>query len=78
MRLRLYLRQHCHLCEDMLLQLQDWQTQLGFELETVDIDRDPALVEQYNTLVPVLMAGDREVCHYFLDEKALLGHFSRD
>jgi len=76
MELTLYMRSACHLCEDMQLDLARWQEPLGFRLRTVDVDSDPELVARFNTLVPVLMAGDQEICHYFLDEKALLGHFS--
>jgi len=77
MQLTLYMRAYCHLCEDMRMALRPWQEQLGFELQTVDIDADPQLVERFNTLVPVLMAADEEICHYFLDEKALSAYFSQ-
>ena len=77
MELTLYLRAYCHLCEDMQAALVPWQKALGFTLKTVDVDSAPELVERFDTLVPVLMAGDQEICHYFLDEKALQEHFSR-
>ena len=39
-----------------------------FDIEVLDVDADPALVEQYDELVPVLAdAEGRELCHYFLD-----------
>jgi thioredoxin reductase (NADPH) len=76
MELTLYMRSYCHLCEEMQVALAPWREKLGFQLKTVDVDSDPELVERFDTLVPVLMAGDQEICHYFLDEKALLGHFS--
>ena len=34
----------------------------------VDVDADPALEAKYDELVPVLLHGDTELCHYFLDE----------
>lgn len=77
MLLTLYVRAHCHLCEDMQMALIPWQERLGFELHTVDIDSDAALMERFNTQVPVLMAGDEEICHYFFDEKALTSYFSQ-
>ena len=70
-RLTLYVRQGCALCEDLLADLEGFQPQLGFELQIVDIDRDPVLRARYDTLVPVLTAGDQPVCHYFLDPVAL-------
>ncbi len=38
----------------------------------VDIDRDPQLIRLYDARVPVLCLGEREICHYFFDESALL------
>ncbi|MBD3670569.1 MAG: glutaredoxin family protein [Gammaproteobacteria bacterium] len=73
--LTLYMRAGCHLCEEMHQALLPWQGRLGFSLELVDIDASANLVERFNTLVPVLMSGDTEICHYFLDEKALQDHF---
>lgn len=77
MQLTLYMRAYCHLCEEMQVALRTWQERLGFELILVDIDAEPPLVERFDTLVPVLMAGEQEICHYFLDEKALSSYFSQ-
>lgn len=38
-----------------------------FGIDVVDVDTDPALVEKYDERVPVLVAGGKEICHYFLD-----------
>jgi thioredoxin reductase (NADPH) len=38
-----------------------------FEVNVLDIDADPILEAKYNELVPLLEAGGRELCHYFLD-----------
>ncbi len=69
--LTLYSRFHCHLCQDMLAQLHERQTEFGFQLEVVDIDADPELVKRYGEKVPVLLRGELEICHYYLDEAAL-------
>lgn len=72
MRLTLYGRTYCHLCEDMLRALERLQDELDFSVETVDVDADPALELRYGELVPVLVGPDgREICHYFLDLTAL-------
>lgn len=71
MELTVYVRQGCHLCEDMLADLRDMQARHGFGLHTVDIDAEAALVARYGTRVPVLCAGERELSHYFLDKKSL-------
>jgi hypothetical protein len=41
-----------------------------FTVDVIDVDADPALVERFDELVPVLYADPAgpELCHYFLDE----------
>ena len=70
-RLTVYVRRGCHLCTDMVVALYRLQDELGFELTEVDIDRDPALVARYDTRVPVLVGGEDELCHHFLDGERL-------
>lgn len=80
-RLRLYSRSYCHLCHDMQLALEALRDELldigtGFSIEVVDVDSDPQWVARYDELVPVLVllenAGERELCHYFLDREAVI------
>lgn len=51
--------------------LQPYQAQYGFALDVVDVDADAALEAKYNELVPVLLHGEVEICHWYLDEAAL-------
>ena len=74
--LTLYSRLGCHLCEDMQTQLPAYLEGTGLEFNVVDIDDDAVLQQEYGTLVPVLKAGDREICRYFLDVKALQQYIS--
>ena len=70
----LYSRSYCHLCEDMLAALQALAPQgRPFEVAVIDVDADPALVERFDELVPVLYGrlDAPELCHYFLDEGAV-------
>ncbi|HCA27420.1 MAG TPA: thioredoxin family protein [Betaproteobacteria bacterium] len=73
--LTLYSRHGCHLCDDMRDELRALQERFPFRLEIVDIDADPALVKRFGALAPVLMAGETELCHYFLDRRALDAYF---
>lgn len=75
-RLTLFSRSYCHLCEDMAAAVRAFMARAGvdaYRLDIVDVDADPALVARYDELVPVLAAGagNVELCHYFLDEAAL-------
>ena len=65
--LRLFSRQYCHLCQDMLVALEALRGEFDFMVEVVDVDADPLLEKKYNELVPVLVADGNELCHYFLD-----------
>ena len=72
MRLRVYGRPYCHLCDEMIIALRALQHELRFQFEVVDVDSHVALEERYGERVPVLIdAQDEEICHYWLDESAL-------
>jgi thiol-disulfide isomerase/thioredoxin len=81
-QLTLYSRSYCHLCEQMRDALQPLRERYRFTLEVVDVDADPALVAQYDELVPVLI-GSRsggaplQLCHYFLDAGKVEDFLSR-
>ncbi len=62
-----YSRFGCHLCEDMLRELDARQVQY----RAIDIDADPSLQAEYGTRVPVLTLDGEFICQYFLDEEAL-------
>ena len=68
---RVYIRQGCHLCDDLLWQLEQLRGTYAFEIVPIDVDSESKLVEQYGAEVPVVMYGDRKVCHYFLDKAAI-------
>lgn len=67
-QLRLMSRGYCHLCHDMEAALQPLLQEFGVSMEVLDVDADPALEAKYDELVPVLLLGEEELCHYFLDE----------
>lgn len=75
MKLTIYGRQWCHLCEDMRLALLPLQEEFGFHLSVRDVDEEEPLAACYGERVPVLTAEDEaeevELCHYHLDEVAV-------
>ncbi|MGB5177973.1 MAG: glutaredoxin family protein [Gammaproteobacteria bacterium] len=75
-QLTVYTRRGCHLCSDMLQALECLRPELGFQLLEVDIDTDPELRRRYDTRVPVLAAGEVEICYYFLEETRLRAHLA--
>lgn len=75
--LTVYSRTYCHLCDDMICELTAMGQQLGFRLRVVDVDQDPALEQRYGELVPVLVGGDSEICHYHVDRPALDAYLAK-
>ncbi len=76
-RLTVLSREYCHLCQQMIAQLEDLRGRHGFEVEVVDVDQDSALEERWGDKVPVLLDGEHEICHYFLDAGALEARLAR-
>ena len=69
--LTVYSRRGCHLCEDLLGELEPLLR--GRAAVTVkDIDLDDELRERYHTRVPVVSAAGQELCQYHLDRPAVL------
>lgn len=75
--LTVYGREDCHLCHDMIAELEAFQPKYRFALEVVDVDEDDTLEQQYGHLVPVLAGNGEEICHYHLDPVALAAYFGK-
>ena len=67
LRLTLYGRSYCHLCDEMLAALAALRGEFEFAIDVVDVDSDAALEQRFGILVPVLMHAGTELCHYRFD-----------
>lgn len=68
LKLTLVSRSYCHLCDEMDSALEAMRGEVAtFSFEVLDIDTHPELLALYDELVPVLLHGKVELCHYFLD-----------
>ncbi|MFZ4536826.1 glutaredoxin family protein [Propionivibrio sp.] len=76
-KLTLISRTYCHLCHEMELALPPLATEFGFDVEILDVDADPELEALYDELVPVLMHGEAELCHYFLEVAKVRDYLSK-
>ena len=76
-RLTVLSREYCHLCHDLIAALRQFQGRYDFDIEVVDVDRHPGLEEKWGDKVPVLLDGELEICHYFLDAEAVDARLSR-
>jgi thioredoxin reductase (NADPH) len=70
-------REYCHLCHEMVAALQQLQGRFPFQVEVIDVDSHPELEEKWGDKVPVLLDGERELCHYTLDLAVLERRLSR-
>lgn len=66
-RVTLYTRVGCHLCDDAKEVLDAVREELPFDLDVTDIDTDPALVALYTHEVPVVLVGGRKAFKYRVD-----------
>lgn len=65
----MYHRVGCHLCEQMTASLRLLQSELAFEFELIDIDKDEQLRKRYDVDVPVVVLGGEVVCYHFFEEE---------
>jgi hypothetical protein len=70
-------REYCHLCSELVAALQQYQGRYSFDIEIIDVDSRPDLEERWGDKVPVLLDGERELCHYYLDHDAVDARLAR-
>jgi thiol-disulfide isomerase/thioredoxin len=73
--LRFFHRPGCHLCEEMLEQLEALKSELGFQLQQLDVDADAQLRARYHTRVPVLEDAEGNLLsEVFLDPVSVMSY----
>jgi glutaredoxin len=77
LRLRLYTRPGCHLCDEMKLALSRTRVTRSFELEEVDIGADAELTERFGRSIPVLEFQGRALFKGRLDPAEFERKFAR-
>jgi glutaredoxin len=68
----LYTRAGCCLCEEAGRTLAEARRRAEFDLEVVDIDRDPDLRRRYNDEVPVIAINGVKAFKYRVEMNELL------
>ena len=69
--LELYTTEHCSLCEQALDLLLGMPEMAGLALTVIDIVTDDELLTRYGEKIPVIKAGQHELCAPF-DRAAVL------
>ncbi len=74
--LTLLVRAYCHLCDEMRDAVRPLAAKAGLALAEIDVDGDAELEARWGERVPVLLAGNRELCHYRFDRTAFAAYLS--
>lgn len=69
--LTVYSRTWCHLCDELLTALRPICEEVGADIVVIDIDAHPEFEQMHGERVPVVLGGDTELCHHFLDTAAV-------
>ena len=77
-KLTLLVRAYCHLCDEMREALSPLIASSCIRVTEIDVDADAELATTWGDKVPVLLAGDIELCHYRLDRAALAAHLAHE
>jgi glutaredoxin len=72
MRITLYTREGCHLCDDAKAVLDRVRDRTGEGYEEVDIAGDPDLTAEYGDRIPVVLLDGREHGYWRVEEQRLL------
>ena len=75
LELVVYSRRGCHLCDDLLLELEPLCRGRA-NVSVRDVDTNPEWAELYGEAVPVLCVDNQEICRYHLDREAVLKLFA--
>jgi glutaredoxin len=73
----LFGRPGCHLCDDALAALERIRSDAPFDLRTVNIEDDDALLRAYLVRIPVVAVDGEEVYDYYVDEADLRARLAR-
>ena len=72
MKLTLYSKPGCHLCEEVRLLLEEIQPEYAFALEELDISQDATLFARYRYEIPVLLKDGREIARGRISDRELV------
>lgn len=72
MRVTIYSKAECHLCDDMKdIVRRVAAGRAGITIDEIDISNDPALLERYGLEIPVLLIDGKKFAKYRVGEMEL-------
>jgi thiol-disulfide isomerase/thioredoxin len=57
----LYTKVHCPLCDEAHKLLKELQSEIPFQIESVDIYQNDDLIEKYGLMIPVIEVEEKEI-----------------
>ena len=76
-RVEVYTKRDCCLCEDVKATLLRVRRDIPFELREIDIESAPVLHEAYKERIPFIVMDGRPAFKYHVDEAALRRRLAR-
>ncbi|RMF83717.1 MAG: glutaredoxin family protein [Nitrospinota bacterium] len=77
-RVEIYSKPDCHLCEEAKAVLQEVQAEIPFTLLEIDIRSDPELYRRYEWEIPVIFINGRKAFKYRVEKRALIRRLQRE
>jgi glutaredoxin len=71
LRLRLYSKPDCHLCEEAKVVLDKVAAEFNTTVEVINIEQDNEAYEKYRYDIPVIFLGDVKLFKHRVDEEKL-------
>lgn len=76
-RVEVYSKRDCCLCEEVKAVLLKVRRDIPFELREIDIESGPALYEAYKERIPLVVIDGHPAFKYRVDEEALRRRLAR-
>ena len=71
LRIRIYSKKDCHLCDEAKTILVNFASRYPITVEEIDIGQDAASFEKYRNEIPVIFLENRKLFKYRIDAKKL-------
>ncbi len=77
MRIEIYSKSDCSLCDQAKAVLLEVRSRVPFELVEIDIERDPLLFERFRYDIPVVFIDGKKAFKHRLDPRVLEARLRR-
>ena len=73
----LYSKSECQLCDDFLTGVRELLNPPAHVCHVINIDNDPDLQQRYGARVPVLVAGNTELCEQVFNQDVITAFLAK-